>query len=109
MLTCREAKGENEMNKEYYNDVEQKLKQQTVSGQIEHVVSVPVEVLDLLRFMCATWTDVDKWAHKNMTVGAFGNYPQIQGASNQINLQRIGEQEHSTNDLHKAVEWMKAH
>ena len=27
------------MNKEYYNDVEQKLKQQTVSGQIEHVVS----------------------------------------------------------------------
>ena len=26
------------MNKEYYNDVEQKLKQQTVSGQIEHVV-----------------------------------------------------------------------
>ena len=81
----------------------------TVSNPVEAVVSVPVEVLDLMRFMCATWTDIDKWAHKNMTAESIGDYPQIQGTSNQINLQRIGEQKYSAKNLNKAVEWMKAH
>ena len=73
----------------------------------EDNVSVPVEVLDLLRFMCNTWTDIDKWAHKNMTVNSLGDYPQIQGTSNQINLHRIGEQPYNIKNLNFAVEWMK--
>jgi len=81
----------------------------TVSNPVEEVVSVPIEVLDLVRFMCDTWVSVDKWAHKNMTAESLGDYPQIQGTSNQINLQRIGEQQHNTENLHKAIEWMKAH
>jgi hypothetical protein len=78
-------------------------------SELNNLVSVPVEVLDLLRFMCATWKDIDKWAYENMSGEALMKYPVIQGTRNQIDLQRIGEQKHDTANIHKAVEWMKAH
>lgn len=83
-------------------------KETHVDGLSDVTISVPVEVLDLLRFMCATWDDIDTWAHKSSSENSIGDYPQIQGTSNQINLKRIGEQEHSTDNLHKAVEWMRS-
>ncbi len=67
---------------------------------------IPPEVLDLVRFMCATWTDIDKWAYANMDSDAMMKYPVIQGTRNQINLQRIGEQAHNTANIHKAVKWL---
>lgn len=76
-----------------------------LAGQNDPIV-IPPEVLDLVRFMCATWADIDKWAYENMSGDALMKYPAIQGTSNQINLQRIGEQEHDTANLKKAVKWM---
>ena len=67
---------------------------------------IPPEVLDLVRFMCATWTDIDKWAYEHMDGDALIKYPVIQGTRNQINLQRIGEQQYTTENIHKAVKWL---
>ena len=84
------------MNNKHYDLNDHTTDQSTVCGLVEQVVSVPVEVLDLVRFMCATWVDIDRWAHENMPTEALGGYPQIQGTRNQINLQKIGKQEYST-------------
>ena len=67
---------------------------------------IPPEVLDLVRFMCATWADIDKWAYENMSSDALAKYPVIQGTRNQINLQRIGEQDHTHANIDKAVKWL---
>jgi len=67
---------------------------------------IPPEVIDLVRFMCATWTDIDKWAYANADGDALMKYPVIQGTRNQINLQRIGEQEYNAANIHKAVKWL---
>ena len=68
--------------------------------------NIPPEALDLIRFMCATWTEIDRWAYENMNVNALGKYPVIQGTGNQIDIRRIGEQEHNAKNIHKAVKWM---
>lgn len=75
------------------------------AANLERVV-IPAEVLDLVRFMCATWESIDKWAYKNMPSDALMKYPVIQGTRNQLNLSRIGEQAHDTANIAKAVEWM---
>ena len=67
---------------------------------------IPPEVLDLLRFMCATWSKVDDWAYKHCDPDALTHYPVVQGTSNQIQLQRIGEQPYNTGNIHAAVKWM---
>ena len=67
---------------------------------------IPSEVLDLLRFICSTWTEIDKWAYENMDGDALGKYPVIQGTSNQIALQHIGEQPYNTANIRAGVEWM---
>jgi hypothetical protein len=66
---------------------------------------VPIAVLDLTRFMCATWNEIDKWAY---TVGgeAIMTYPVIQGSSNQISLRKIGEQTIENKNIPVAVKWM---
>ena len=73
--------------------------------QVDRLV-IPPEVLDLVRFMCATWADIDKWAYENMDGGALMKYPVIQGTRNQINLRRIGEQAYDTANIKKAVKWL---
>lgn len=73
------------------------------TSDVERLV-IPNEVLDLVRFMCATWTDIDKWAYT--TGDAIMQYPVIQGTSNQINLMRIGEQKHDTKNIPAAVKWL---
>lgn len=67
-------------------------------------VVIPHEVLDLVRFLCATWSEIDKWAYT--TGDAIMQYPVIQGTSNQIKLQRIGEQKHNIKNIPAAVKWM---
>lgn len=59
--------------------------------------------LDLTRFMCATWSDIDKWAYNNMSPVELGQYPVIQGTRNQLDLQKIGEQPHDVKNLRRAV------
>ncbi len=69
---------------------------------------IPDEVLDLVRFMCATWSEIDRWAYTTNTPDALAQYPVIQGTRNQINLRTIGGQPHNTKNIHKAVKWMLA-
>jgi len=66
---------------------------------------VPVEILDLTRFMCSTWTAIDEWAYK-ANGEALMSYPVIQGTSNQIALTRIGEQPYNNKNIPIAVKWM---
>jgi hypothetical protein len=70
-------------------------------------IAIPTSVLDLLRFMCATWAEIDEWAYKHCDADALGHYPVVQGTGNQIKLRRIGEQPHDTTNIHNAVEWMQ--
>lgn len=80
-----------------------KVNEASKTSDVERVV-IPHEVLDLVRFMCATWADIDKWAHT--TGDAIMQYPVIQGTSNQIKLQRIGEQMHNKDNIPAAVAWL---
>lgn len=73
------------------------------TSDVDRVV-IPHEVLDLVRFMCSTWAEIDKWAYT--TGDAIMQYPVIQGTSNQINLARIGEQKHDTKNIPSAVRWL---
>lgn len=76
--------------------------------QVPHErVVIPLEVLDLVRFMCATWAEIDKFVYEHCDGNALTQYPVVQGTANQINLMRIGEQPHDTANLHKAVKWMR--
>lgn len=70
---------------------------------------IPPEVLDLLRFMCATWSAIDRFVYQHCDRDALVHYPVVQGMSNQMRLQRIGEQPHDTANIGKAVEWMQRH
>lgn len=67
---------------------------------------IPPEALDLIRFLCATWTEIYRWAYANADGDALCKYPVIQGTRNQLDLQRIGEQAHDTANIRKAVKWM---
>ena len=76
--------------------------------QVPHErVVIPPEVLDLVRFMCATWAEIDKFVYKHCDGDALMHYPVVQGTANQVNLIRIGEQPHNTANLTKAVKWMR--
>lgn len=68
---------------------------------------IPPEILDLVRFMCATWVEIDRWAYSNCEGEALMHYPVVQGTGNQIRLQRIGEQPHDLKNVGKAVEWLQ--
>lgn len=81
---------------------------ETTQQQVPHErVVIPPEVLDLVRFMCATWTEIDKFVYEHCDGNALMHYPVVQGTANQINLMRIGEQPHSTANIYKAVKWMR--
>lgn len=67
---------------------------------------IPQEVLELVRFLAETWTDIDKFVYENCTGEQLMKYPVVQGTHNQINLKRISEQPYNKESLHKAVAWM---
>lgn len=69
--------------------------------------TIPPEVLDLVRFMCATWAEIDRFVYQHCDCDALANYPVVQGTSNQIRLLRIGEQPYNAANIHKAAEWMQ--
>ena len=71
-----------------------------------HPVVIPAEVLDLVRFLAATWDEIDRWAYAECGGSALMKYPVVQGTRNQIAMRRIGEQPHNTRNIHKAVDWM---
>ncbi len=69
----------------------------------EGCVVVPKGVLDLTRFMCKTWAEIDNFVYKNCT--NLGEYPVIQGTSNQFNLAKIGNQKVDNKFIHSGVKW----
>lgn len=72
--------------------------------KLEGCVVVPHGVLDLTRFMCKTWSEIDKFVYRNCS--DIGQYPVIQGTQNQLNLARIGEQKINANEINKGVKWL---
>lgn len=72
--------------------------------KLEGGLVVPHGVLDLTRFMCKTWSEIDKFVYKNCS--DIGQYPVIQGTQNQLNLSRIGEQQINANEINKGVKWL---
>lgn len=64
------------------------------------------EVLDLLRFMCETWSEIDKWAYENVDDVALSKYPVIQGTSRQIRLINIGAQKYNASNIDSAIKWV---
>lgn len=56
----------------------------------EGFVLMPSGVLDLTRFMCETWTEIDKFVYKNCQ--NLELYPLIQGSKTQSAIRKIGKQ-----------------
>ena len=73
----------------------------------DEVSEVPCEILDLLRFMCRAWNEIDDWAYKHCDAEALAHYPVIQGTSNQRLLRRVGEQPYNSKNIAKAVHYMQ--
>jgi hypothetical protein len=88
-------------------EAEQEQKTASVTSVRVEGVVIPLEVLDLVRFMCATWAEIDRWAYKHCDSDALALYPVIQGTANQLALTRIGEEHHTQANVRKAVEWMQ--
>lgn len=93
---------------EFYESVDThrlwKLWQAQAQTVPDGFVLVPHGVLDLTRFMCKTWSEIDKFVYKNCS--DIGQYPVIQGTRNQLNLSRIGEQQINANEINKGVNWL---
>lgn len=68
--------------------------------------TIPPEVLDLVRFLANTYTEIDRFVYENCDGNALMKYPVVQGTSNQIKLNRIGEQSYDKARIGKAVAWM---
>ena len=68
---------------------------------------IPPEVLDLVRFMCATWVDIDKFVYQHCDADALVHYPVIQGSRNQMKLYKIGKQPYESKNLGIAAEWLQ--
>lgn len=66
---------------------------------------IPGEVLDLLVFMCETWSKIDRFVYEECP-GSLMKYPVIQGTRNQLNINKIGEQGYKKESLQKAVDYM---
>lgn len=79
--------------------------EQTVPTVSDQSVSIPSEVLDLVRFMCDTWSDIDRWAYRD-ACDAIMTYPVIQGTLNQLHLAAIGKQKYCPERVSAAVKWM---
>lgn len=56
----------------------------------EGFILMPSGVLDLTRFMCETWTEIDKFVYKNCQ--NLELYPLIQGSKTQSAIRKIGKQ-----------------
>jgi hypothetical protein len=69
-------------------------------------VIIPEEMLDLVRFMCETWSEIDNWAYETAPRNSIVHYPVIQGTENQMKIRSIGEQKYNTSNITKAVEWL---
>lgn len=67
---------------------------------------IPEEILDLTRFLCRLYNDIDNFVYSNCTGEQIGKYPVVQGTRNQLNLRKIGQQEYKKENIQKAVEWM---
>jgi len=51
---------------------------QTTQQQVPHErVVIPPEVLDLVRFMCATWAEIDKFVYEHCDSNALTHYPVV--------------------------------
>lgn len=68
--------------------------------------AIPVEMLDLVRFLAETWDAIDQFVYQHCDGEALMKYPVIQGTRNQMNLRAIGKQPYEPKRLKRAAEWL---
>lgn len=64
------------------------------------------ELKHLVRFLADTWSVIDNFVYNNCTGEQLMHYPIIQGLRNQINLQKIANQQYDGDLVKKAVSRM---
>ena len=72
--------------------------------KIDIKIECSIEYLDLIRFLCETWSEIDKWAHETCSGKQLMSYPVVQGTANQAKLQKIGNQIYSIKNIRVAVD-----
>lgn len=79
-----------------------------LEGQLKETKdnNLPPELLDLVRFLADTWDAVDKFVYEHCDGEALAKYPVVQGARNQINLRKIGDQAYDPKRRKEAVKWL---
>ena len=68
--------------------------------------AIPVEMLDLVRFLAETWDAIDQFVYQHCDRESLMKYPVVQGTRNQTNLRKIGKQPYETKRLKRAVDWL---
>jgi hypothetical protein len=72
------------------------------------VVTVPPELVDLIRFMAAHYMDVLKFIHGECPEKFANEVPGLQGVHNIFCAQKIAEQEYYAKNLRSAIDWLIA-
>ncbi|HBA34877.1 MAG TPA: hypothetical protein DCZ12_12155 [Gammaproteobacteria bacterium] len=81
--------------------------QDAQASEIERIVIAP-EVLDVVRFLAETWSEIDKFVYQNCDGESLMRYPVVQGTRNQMNLKKIASQGYDPAKLKAGVEWLLA-
>lgn len=68
--------------------------------------NIPIEIIDLVKFLAETWVNINRYVRDNHTDDQIDTYPLVQGAGNQINLTRIGKQKYTLENVYAAIDWM---
>jgi hypothetical protein len=83
--------------------------------KVDEMKTVPVEVLDLLRWLAGLCMAQQQKRHEAIALPpeecrefVAMKWPIVQGMRNQMALEEIARQPINTDNLAKAVEWMKA-
>ena len=90
-----------------------KFKQRQETASAVKTVVMPQEMLDLVRWLAETTMDWHRRRHNALSFEGEEcrnylamHFPTIQGTMNQINLEKIGEQDYDIKKVGKAVKWL---
>ena len=73
------------------------------------MIKVPIELLDLVRFIADSWNDAHKCIIRSKNVDLLMNYPMVQTSKTQSELTLIGQQKHCAANIQPAIDWLLNH
>ncbi|MCB1719229.1 MAG: hypothetical protein KDK05_29190 [Candidatus Competibacteraceae bacterium] len=68
---------------------------------------MPIEMLDLVRFLARAWADADDFVYQHCSPDALAHYPVVQGTANQMAIRRIAAQPHDRANVAMAIKWLE--